>query len=171
MNQPDKIPQLTEPRVFRPRPSTLKKRIFAAVGLASAVSLTMALTGQGPVEYRPPMFAVGVTGLAFAIRFFTMQLGRTVTTLTLQSDGIVLSTDTSRSSIPWADLSTVIYKAGRNGHRWQFVSKTRPEPFEFYLDGLGFRQTAELEQLIRSIQTPEIKVALLDLPFGLSDAA
>ena len=162
--------QFTTPRVFQANPSSLKKRIFLIAGLTGATTFTLALLGKGPIEWRPYFFAGGITAMVFAIRFWSMQVWGGPTSLTFSAEGVAIGNQHSTASVPWAELAAINYMVSRSGHRWLFTTRDG-KSHDFYLDGLTGQQRRDLEETVKSIENPNIKVVPFYDPLGLADAA
>jgi len=62
------------PRVFQAKPSNLKKKLALAAFAAGAIAFTLAVTGVISTANGGPFFAGGLVAMAFAFRFWLMQV-------------------------------------------------------------------------------------------------
>jgi hypothetical protein len=149
--------QFTVPKVFQAKPSKFKKKVALAAFLTGAVSFTLAVTGvfgQGNGAY---FFAGGITAMAFAFRFWSMQV-QNPTRLTFKPECVEIAQRSSCETFPWAELESICYRVWRGGHFWAFTIRGREQTLDYYVDGLTGAQLEELRETISTIQLPGVLV-------------
>ena len=163
--------QFSTPLTIQARPSALKKKIALFAFIGGAGALSWSIWGNSDKEIGGYFFAVGLVTMAFAFRFWNMQIRNGTTAVTFDSTGTTIANRASSETILWTDLEAIRYKAWQGGHYWQFKSRSREETIDFYVDGLTSRQLDELREVVSSIQLPNVVIVPFHDPLGLQEAA
>lgn len=158
--------QFATPRVFQAKPSNLKKKVALVAFAVGAIAFTLAATGVISTANGGPFFAGGLVVMAFAIRFWFMQVRSGPTAVTFDAGGITIANRSSSNAIAWAELEFIRYKATRGGHYWEFKSRRRKKTLDYYVDGLTPTQLEELRETISTIQLPDVLIELYYNPLG-----
>jgi len=156
--------QFATPKTFQAKPSNLKKKLALGVFVAGAISLTLALTKVVGTDNGAYFFAGGITAMAFAFRFWNMQVHKPMS-VTFAEGGITISEGSSPEIITWPELEAVRYKFWRGGHYWEFKKRGRNATFDYYVDGLTSAQLEELRQAVASINYPGVSIETAPRPF------
>ncbi len=149
--------QFAVQKVFQAKPSKLKKKVALAAFIIGVVSFTLAVTGvvgQGNGAY---FFAGGITAMALAFRFWTMQV-HNPTRLTFKPEGAEIAQRSSSETIPWTELESIRYRVWRGGHFWAFEIRGREQTLDYYVDGLTSAQLEELRETISAIKLPGVLI-------------
>lgn len=158
--------QFATPRVFQAKPSNLKKKVALVAFAVGAIAFTLAATGVISTANGGPFFVGGLVVMAFAIRFWFMQVRSGPTAVTFDAGGITIANRSSSNAIAWAELESIRYKATRGGHYWEFKSRRRKKTLDYYVDGLTPTQLEELRETISTIQLPDVLIELYYNPLG-----
>ena len=148
------------PKVFQAKPSNLKKKLALVAFVVGAIAFTLAVTGAIGTANGGPFFAGGLVVMAFAIRFWLMQVRSGPTAVTFDTSGITIANRSSSNTIAWAELESIRYRASRGGHFWEFKSRSRKDTLDYYVDGLTSAQQEELRATISTIQLPDVLIEL-----------
>jgi hypothetical protein len=162
--------QFASPRVFQASPSNLKKQLAFGAFAAGAMAFTLAATGVIGAANGGPCFAGGLVAMAFAFRFWSMQVRNGPTGVTFDAGGITIANRSSSDTVPWADLESIRYRAWRGGHYWEFKGRSRKQTLDYYVDGLTSAQLDELRETISSLQLPGVLIEPFYNPLGLIGA-
>jgi hypothetical protein len=145
-------------KVFQARPPNLKKKIALVAFAVGAVSFTLAVTGVIGTANGGPFFAGGLVAMAFAFRFWNMQVRSGPTAVTFAVDGITIGNRSSADTIAWPDLEAIRYKVWRGGHFWEFKSRKKEQTIDYYVDGLSMAQLEEMRQIVSTIKLPNVVI-------------
>jgi hypothetical protein len=152
---------------FQAKPSKLKKSIALIAFVAGAVTFTMAIMKVGNPGNGPIFFAGGLVAMAFAFRFWNMQVRVGPMAVTFDPHGITIGNRSSINTIPWPELAAIRYKATKGGHYWEFKARGRDQTIDYYLDGLTSAQQADLFAAITSIKLLGVLIQPIHDPVGL----
>ena len=156
--------QLATSKTFQAKPSNLKKKMALIAFVVGAISFTLAITKVVGTNNGAYFFAGGITAMAFAFRFWNMQV-RNPMAVTFAENGITIVEGSSNETITWRELESIRYKIWRGGHYWEFKKRGRESTFDYYVDGLTSPQLNELRQTVASINFPGVSVETVSRPF------
>jgi hypothetical protein len=162
--------QFSTPKVFQAKPSNLKKKVALVAFAVGAISFTLAVTGVISEANGAPFFAGGLVVMAFAVRFWLMQVRSGPTAVTFDASGITIANRSSSNTIAWAELEAIRYRATRGGHFWEFKSRSCKKTVDYYVDGLTSTQLEEMRETISTIKLPNVLIELFYNPLGLNAA-
>jgi hypothetical protein len=162
--------QFTTPRVFQANPSDFKKKLALIAFAAGAISFTLAVTGVIGEANGAPFFAGGIVAMAFAFRFWSMQVRNGPKVVTFDAGGITIANRSASDTVPWSELESIRYRVWRGGHYWEFKSRSRKQTLDYYVDGLTSAQLDELRETISSLQLPGVLIEPFYNPLGLIGA-
>jgi hypothetical protein len=150
-----------EAKVFQAKPSNFKKKLALAGFVAGGIAFALGVADMMGVFRLPNAefyFGGGLVAIIFAVRFWNMQVRNGPTAVRFAADGITVSDNASKDTIPWADLKSVTYKVWRGGHFWEFKRRNREDTVDFYVDGLSSAQLDEMRETVSSINLPGVEV-------------
>jgi hypothetical protein len=162
--------QFATPKVFQAKPSNLKKKLALVAFAVGAIAFTLAVTGVISSANGGPFFAGGLVVMAFAVRFWLMQVRSGPTAVTFDAGGITIANRSSSNTIAWAELESIRYRAWRGGHYWEFKRRGSKKTMDYYVDGLTSTQLDELRETISTIKLPGVLIELFYNPLGIKGA-
>ena len=162
--------QFATPKVFQAKPSNLKKKLALVAFAVGAIAFTLAVTGVIGTANGGPFFAGGLVVIAFAFRFWFMQVRSGPTAVTFDAGGMTIANRSSSNTIAWAELESIRYRTWRGGYYWEFKSRSRKKTPDYYVDGLASTQLDEPRETISLIKLPGVLIELFYNPLGLKGA-
>lgn len=159
--------QFAAPKTFQAKPSGLKKKIALVVFIAGAIAFTLAVAHVIQPGNDMFFFVGGILAMAFAFRFWNMQVRAGAMALTFDTRGITLANRSTLQIIEWGELAAIRYKATRGGHYWEIKARSRDKTYDFYLDGLSSTQQDALRETITSIKIMGVLIEPFYNPMGL----
>jgi len=156
--------QLATLRTFQAKPSNLKKKMALIAFVLGAISFTLAVTKVAGTNNGAYFFAGGITAMALAFRFWSMQVHNPMA-VTFAGNGITIIEGSSNETITWPELESIRYRIWRGGHYWEFKKRGRETTFDYYVDGLSAAQREELRQTVASLTFPGVSIETAYRPF------
>jgi hypothetical protein len=93
--------QFAAPKTFQAKPSGLKKKIALVVFIAGAIAFTLAVAKVIEPGNGMFFFVGGILAMAFAFRFWNMQVRAGATALTFDTRAITLANRSALQIIEW----------------------------------------------------------------------